>query len=117
MSEDPKRATFSPSGERLPPGGRAARPRLNAVGEERPAFLLQFPDDPELQSLVRAFEEGNFAKVRAEAPALALRSTDDAVRRAARELRQRIDPDPLLVVLLVFALSLFAFLVVWIYTR
>jgi hypothetical protein len=117
MSEDPKRAAPSPRGDGLPPGGRTARPRQNAVGEERPAFLLQFPDDPELERLIRAYEEGNFAKVRAEAPELARRSTDEAVRRAARELRQRIDPDPLLVVLLVFALSLFAFLVGWIYTQ
>jgi hypothetical protein len=117
MPENPKHVASSARGDGHPPGGRAARPPENAVGEERPAFLLQFPDDPELERLIRAFEEGNFAKVRAEAPELARRSTDEAVRRAARELRQRIDPDPLLVVLLVFALSLFAFLVVWIYTQ
>jgi hypothetical protein len=117
MSEDPKRAAPSTRGDGLPPRERMSRAPQNAVGEERPTFLLQFPDDPELELLIRAFEEGNFAKVRAEAPKLARRSTDEAVRRAARELRRRIDPDPLLVVLLVFALSLFAFLVAWIYTQ
>lgn len=95
----------------------AARPRLNAAGEERPAFLLEFPRDPELEALMAAFEDGDFARVRREAPELARRTRDDAVRRAALELRRRVDPDPLLVVLLVFALSLFAFLVAWIYAQ
>jgi hypothetical protein len=93
------------------------RPRLNAVGEERPAFLLRFPHDPELEQLMAAFEQGDFATVRREAPALARRSRDEAVRRAALELRRRIDPDPLLVVMLVFSLSLFAFLAAWIYAQ
>jgi hypothetical protein len=97
--------------------GRPARPRLNAAGEERPWFLLEYPDDPELEVLIRAFEEGDFAQVRKQAPELMRRTQSPLVRRAAGELRQRIDPDPLLVVLLVFALSLFAFLVAWIYTR
>ena len=93
------------------------RPRLNAVGEERPAFALRFPHDPELEALIVAFEEGDFARVRRDAPVLARRTRDDAVRRAAVELRRRIDPDPLLIVMLVFALSLFAFLVAWIYAQ
>lgn len=101
---------------------RAAKPlrkraRLNAAGEERPAFLLTFPEDPELETLIAAFEQGDFAKVRARAPELARRTADSEVRRAALELRRRIDPDPLLIVLLIFALSLFSFLVAWVYTR
>lgn len=93
------------------------RPLLNAIGEERPAFLLDFPRDPELEVLIRAFEEGNFAEVRRAAPELARRTNDAAVRRAALELRERIDPDPLLVVLLMFSLSLFAIIVAWIYAQ
>jgi hypothetical protein len=93
------------------------RPRLNAAGEERPAFLLAFPEDPELEKLMTAFEQGNFAEVRALAPELASRTGNPEVRRAALELRRRIDPDPLLIVLLLFALSLFLFLVVWVYSR
>jgi hypothetical protein len=93
------------------------RSHLNALGEERPAFLLEFPHDPELELLVRAFEDGNFAEVRRAAPELARRTSDPAVRRAALELRQRIDPDPLLVVLLLFSLSLFAMIVAWIYAQ
>ena len=64
-----------------------------------------------------AFEQGNFAQVRALAPELASRTTNPEVRRAALELRRRIDPDPLLIVLLIFSLSLFSFLVLWVYWR
>ena len=85
---------------------------LNADGRERPRFLLEFPADPELQRLVRAFEAGNYAAVRAGAPKLAEQTEDPIVRAAARELRRRIDPDPLMKYLLWVALGLFVF-VVW----
>jgi hypothetical protein len=114
MSDDPPELVPA---EPTTAGAPIERPRLNALGEERPAFLLRFPHDPELEPLIAAFEQGDFAKVRREAPALARRAPDEAVRRAALELRRRIDPDPLLVVLLVFALSLFAFLAAWIYAQ
>src|SRR4030095_9271158 len=94
-----------------PPRAPAARPRLNALGEERPAFLLEFPDDPALARVMAAFEAGDFATVRREAPELARTTADPAVRRAALELRERIDPEPLLLVLLAFAISLLLFLV------
>jgi hypothetical protein len=114
MSDDPPE--LNPA-KRAAAEAPAERPRLNSLGEERPAFLLRYPHDRELEPLIAAFEEGDFAKVRREAPALARRTSSEAVRRAALELRRRIDPDPLLVVLLVFALSLFAFLVAWIYAQ
>jgi hypothetical protein len=79
--------------------------------------LLEFPDDPELELLIAAFESGNFAQVRAEAPKLAARTPSEAVRRAALELRNRTDPDPLLVGMLGLCILLFVFLVAWIYTR
>ena len=84
---------------------------LNADGRERPHFLLDFPDDPELRRLVRAFEAGNYEAVRVGAPRLAAASEDRIVRAAARELRRRIDPDPLLKYLLLVAVALFVFLV------
>jgi len=89
----------------------ADRP-LSVDGRERPRFLLAFPDDPELQRLVRAFEAGNYQAVRVGASKLAEDTPDPIVREAARELRRRIDPDPLMKYLLVVALTLFAF-VVW----
>jgi hypothetical protein len=96
----------------LPP-----RARQNAAGEDRPAFLLNFPADPQLERLILAFEAGDFAQVRAQAPQLVASTTDDAVRRAALELRRRTDPDPLLLVLLGLCVVLFVFLVAWVYTR
>jgi hypothetical protein len=85
---------------------------LNAEGRERPRFLLEFPNDPALQQLVRAFEAGNYQAVREGAAQLAESTEDPIVRAAARELGRRIDPDPLLKYLLFVALGLFVF-VVW----
>jgi hypothetical protein len=99
-------AARAPSSEAAP-----ERP-LNADGRERPGFLLEFPADPELQRLVHAFEAGNYEAVREGAPKLAAKTEDPAVRGAARELRRRIDPDPLMKYLLWVAIALFVF-VVW----
>ena len=85
---------------------------LNTEGRERPRFLLAFPDDPELQRLVRAFEAGNYEAVRLGASRLAEDTPDPIVREAARELRRRIDPDPLMKYLLAVSIALFLF-VVW----
>ena len=60
----------------------------------------------------RAFEAGNYEAVRLGAPKLAAATQDPAVRGAARELRRRIDPDPLMKYLLWVAIALFVF-VVW----
>jgi hypothetical protein len=87
----------------------------DAQGRQRPQFLRDFPDDPELVELVRAFETGNYARVRREAPALAQRAKDARVRAAARELRRRIDPDPALRYVLLAALALLLVLVFWAY--
>jgi hypothetical protein len=115
-----------PPGAVAPPGAAVGggsphpaprRAKRNAAGEERPAFLLDFPQDAELEPLIAAFEAGNFAHVRSEAPKLAARTTDDAVRRAALELRRRTEPDQLLLLLLLLCITLFVFLVIWVYTR
>src|SRR5215207_409091 len=68
---------------------------LDGNGRERPRFLLGFPQHPDLQRLVGAFEAGNYALVRNEAEGLAERAESAAVRDAALELRRRIEPDPL----------------------
>jgi hypothetical protein len=88
---------------------------LNARGEERPRFLLEFPHDPELEPLIEAFEAGNYARVRERAPAVLKNSSDPAVQRAAAELLERIEPDPLVKLLLGVAIGLFLFIVVWVY--
>jgi hypothetical protein len=85
---------------------------LDSEGRERPRFLLEFPNDPELQRLSQAFEAGNYQAVRVGASNLARSSEDPVVRAAAQELRRRIDPDPLMKYLLSVAIVLFVF-VVW----
>lgn len=95
----------------------AERPRLNARGEERPRFLLELPHDPALEPLIEAFESGNYARVRAGAPEVAKSNADPEVRRAAEELLVRIEPDPLVKLLLAVAIGLFLFVVVWVYVK
>lgn len=92
----------------------ALRPELDAEGHERPRFLLSFPHDPQLEPAIAAFEAGNYARVRELTPPL-LEHDSEEVRRAAAELRRRIEPDPLMkylllaVALLVGALLLYAY--------
>jgi hypothetical protein len=99
-------------------GGATAKTRrnpLNSEGMERPRFLLDFPDDPELERLIRAFEAGNFALIRREAESLARSTSNPEVRDAALELRRRIDPDPLTKYLLAVSLALLVILTIWAY--
>jgi hypothetical protein len=78
----------------------------------RPTFARSFPHSPELDALVEAFARGDYAHVRAHAPALE-RSDDPAVRGAARTLCERTRPDPMGVVLLAAAAALFFIFAVW----
>ncbi len=111
-----KRKPASPSGAPPAGGGESdAEPQLDASGAERAQFLAWFPDDPELNRLVRAFEVGNYALIRARAPELVERSDDAQVRAAARELLARIEPDPLMKYLLGAAVALLLFLVLFAY--
>lgn len=83
------------------------RPRLDAQGRERPRFLLRFPQDPELELLIEAFESGNYNKVRETAPAVADNvEKSGEVRGAAEELLRRIEPDPLIKLFLAVAVAL-----------
>jgi len=90
-----------------PPPGPADR------GPDKPAFARDFPEDPALDALVAAFEAGDYARVRREAPALARSTERDDVRAAARELARRLEPDPVAVYLLVLSAVLLAFLAGW----
>ena len=96
-------------------GHEKRRPLLDAAGMERPEFVLGFPEDPELERLISAFEAGNYAFVRREAPELAKKTNDPAVRDASLELRRRIEPDPLAMYLLLISVLLLVFLIVWAY--
>ena len=70
-----------------------ARPGTTSDG--RPAFAADFPRDPALDALLAAFDAGNFARVREEAPRLVASASDPSIVRAARELLARTRPDPL----------------------
>ncbi len=78
-----------------------------------PPFARDFPSDPELTALVRAFEAGDFAHVRREAPKLAARKDDAAIKDATALLVARTEADPLarglLALTLVLLLGLTAF--------
>jgi hypothetical protein len=75
-----------------------------------PGFAKDFPPDPELEALVAAFARGDYLAVRERAPRLAESTTDEAVRKAARLLRQRIEPDPASRILFAIAAALLALL-------
>lgn len=88
---------------------------MTALPPRRPEFLDAFPDSPDLGEVVRAFEAGDYARVRATAPALATASADPEVRAAAADLLRRIEPDPLAVRLVLFTGALLAFLALYAY--
>ena len=82
-----------------------------------PVFARAYPRDPELDALVDAFEAGNYARVREGAERLAGSAERDEVRRAARDLRRRVDPDPLMIYLLLAATALLVVLAVHYWTH
>lgn len=83
--------------------------KRRSVAPARPAFADAYPRHDELDRLVEAFERGNFALVRTEAPTLASRSKDDDVRDAALDLLRRIQPDPAAIYLLLLGVALVLF--------
>lgn len=118
-------------------GGEASGLEGLPLPEGFPAFAKAFPDHPRLNELVRAFERGNYARVREggrrlleetkeadtkgadKGGAAPYRETESeaedlkAVRRATRELLRRIEPDPIAVYMLVGSILLLAFLAIW----
>jgi hypothetical protein len=93
------------------------RKPVDASGRERPRFLLDFPEDPELERLIGAFEAGDYAEVRRLAPRVVKAAASPAVKDAAREIRRRIEPDPLIRYLLFAAVGLFVVIVAYVYTN
>jgi hypothetical protein len=82
-----------------------------------PSFARSYPRHPQLDALVDAFEAGNYARVREEAARLADSSEPDEVRRAARDLRRRVDPDPVMIYLLLAAVALLGVLAIYYWTH
>ncbi len=92
---------------------RSAPPHNVAVTTERPPFAESYPREPALDELVRAFEAGDYARVREGAPKLAASTEDAAVRAGALDLRSRIEADPIAKALLAFTGALLVALTVW----
>lgn len=78
-----------------------------------PAFARGFPRDAELDGLVVAFTNGNYASVQERAPRLVEGSEDEGVRQAARLLVERTRPDPAAKLLVAFAAVLLVVLTAW----
>lgn len=107
------------SGQSQPETEAEALPRRSPFddrGNERPSFLLNFPEDPELERMIAAFEAGNYAEVRRLSAGVVEGAKDPEVRAAALELRRRIDPDSLSVSIVAISVALLLFLLVWAYT-
>ena len=101
-------------GSAAPPPKEAPTPDANASASWGfPRFAKDFPRDPELDALVAAFARGDYAAVREGAPKLASRTTDEAVKRAAQTLRERIEPDPTSKALFLIAAALLLALTAW----
>jgi|SRR6185503_15554996 len=97
------------------PEEKSGGPVLGPEGWERPSFVLDFPKDPELDRVVRAFELGNYAFVREHAKKLVGSASDEGVKSAAGELLRRIEPDPLVKILFLMSVGLFLFMVFYAY--
>jgi hypothetical protein len=68
--------------------------------DDRPAFARDFPREARLDALVRAFADGDYARVRRDAAKIAETAERDDVKLAARALLDRTRADPLTIGLL-----------------
>lgn len=85
--------------------------RSDSKGEDsaRPAFAVDYPASPELDELLAAFRAGNYQLARKQAAELIRGSKDPAVRRAAEDVRKRLEPGRLSLYL--FLLPVFLLLI------
>lgn len=108
-----------------PPSSEVARPRKESRGRRAKARTTDEPPKPlpgggtpdgeKLREAFRAFEVGDFARVRARTRELE-KAADPAVREAAAELAARVAVDPIAVVLmLACAAVLVSVAYVWVF--
>lgn len=71
-----------------------SKKRRKPKGAPRPPFAVDYPSHDGLDQLLLAFNAGNYAFVREQAPRLVQADVDENVRNAAKDLRRRIDPEP-----------------------
>jgi hypothetical protein len=97
-------------------GDAKPKPPARAKGENAwgyPSFAKDFPENEELWDLVDAFARGDYKTASEGGLALAKKTDDDAVKKAALVLAERTKPDPTSRVLFVLTATLLAFLSVW----
>lgn len=78
-----------------------------------PSFANDFPENEELAALVTAFARGDYKTASEGGAALAKKTDDEAVRKAALLLVERTKPDPTARLLFLFTATLLVFLSVW----
>jgi hypothetical protein len=76
----------------------------------RPPFAEGFPPSEALDELLRIFEAGDYRAVREGVDRLLATSADEKERRAARELKRRLSPHPIAVLLFLLAVGLLVLL-------
>ena len=113
VTEDAAGGSGGDAGEPAKQVGPAETARADTPGRVRPAFAAAFPADPALDALLDAFEAGDFARVRRDAPQVASSAGDEGVKKAAATLLARTRPDPLATLLLVITAVLLVLLSGW----
>ena len=83
----------------------------------RLTFMSSYPKTAELDILCDAFVEGDYAKVRELAPNLIKQKENADLAKAAQDLVNRTEPDPLMRWLLIITGTLLFFLVYWFYSH
>lgn len=78
-----------------------------------PAFARDFPANDALDALVAAYAAGDYRAVSEGAPKLAASTDDEAVKKAALLLAERVKPDPTSRIVFLLTATLLAFLTVW----
>ncbi len=78
-----------------------------------PSFARDFPKDDALDELVAAYAAGDYRAVTEGAQKLAARAEDDAIKKAALLLAERVKPDPTSRVVFLLTAALLAFLTIY----
>jgi hypothetical protein len=94
-----------------PPETRAKPKAERAWGF--PSFAKDFPENEELSALVDAFARGDYKTASDGGIALARKTDDEAVKKAALLLAERTKPDPTSRILFLLTAGLLVFLSLW----
>lgn len=85
--------------------------RVAGGDDLRRGFAAAYPPSRKLDELLRAFHAGDYRRVRPAAQRLAQKAKDPEVRRAAADLRARLEPGRLATFLFLLPLGLLLVLV------